>query len=248
MAANPDPTIESRNTVHPRWLRPLLLVASTCALAAIAAACSDEAGDPEEGLPITPTRCAIYWARENFFDDPASLDIFVVDQPLAAWTTGTGSYGGVGLNIREGLFLHRTPDGSLTAALSVGKTTSGEFQLTVQGTATGDTVSFVDGTAQLLVDARTETSPPMVGTGGQGSFSGVWSDPAADTSAEIDWASGATLTVTYLGSSFTLGGSELGGMSAYAQCYDANAIRAAGATSPFQTLFGSGTRYGKGSR
>lgn len=244
MAANPDPTIESPNNVRSRSNRPLLLAASICALAALAAACSDETGDPEDEQPITPTRCAIYWARENLLDDPATLDVFVVDQPLAAWTSGTGGYGGAGSNVREGLFLHRTPDGSLTAALSVGKTTSGTFQLNVQGTATGDTVSFVDGTAQLLVDARTEANPPAVGSGGAGSFSGVWSDPAADTSAEIDWAAGATVTVTYLGSSFTLGGAELDGMSAYAQCYDA----ANAASSPIQTLLGSGTRYGKGSR
>lgn len=232
--------------MHARWTHPLLLAAFVSAAAALAGACSDETGDDDDEVPITPTRCAIYWARENPLDDPPSLDVFVVDQPLAAWTTGTGDYGGASFNARDGLFLYRTPDGSVSAAFGAAKTTGGEFQLTVQGTATGDSVSFVDGTAQVLVDARTVTDPPAVGTGGQGSFTGIWSDPAADESSEIDWASGASMTVTYLGSSITLGGDALGGMSAYGQCYD-EALNAATASSS-RTLFGSGTRHGKGSR
>lgn len=242
--------------MYARPTRLLLFLAALTALAAGVAACSDEeAGDDDDDTPITPTRCAIYWARENPVD--GSLDFFAVDMPLAAWVTNTAqTYGGIQLNAREGTFVYRSPDGSLSAAMGVARTTSGSFALVMgAGTAAGDPVAFEDTSAQILVDARTETSPPAVGTGGAGSFSGVWSDPAATTQSEIDWATG-TLTVTYLGSNLSLGGRALGGMSAYGQCYDPELQSFAPVPLQGGKLFlaspaidsRSGTRHGKGSR
>ena len=232
----------------------LALTATTCVVV-LAAACSDEKG-ADDPLPITPTRCAIYWARENPIDE--SLDFFAVEQPIAAWTTGTGSYGGAqGATERLGTFVYRSPDGSVSLAESVGVTTSGEFNLILGGIAAGDSVHFDDSVGQQLVDARTSVDPPLVGTAGAGVFDGVWSALDAASESQIDWAGpGATVSILYLGSSITLGGAELGGHSAYAQCYDATA---AFAPAPLaggrvfhearnDSAVRSGTRHGKGSR
>lgn len=231
----------------------LLLLLAAAAAATAVSACSDEegTGDDDDGT-IVPTRCALYWARENAID--GSLDFFSVDMPIGAWVTDSAqTYGGAQLNARQGLFAYRSPDGSLSAAAGVAMTTGGTFAIDVAGTTAGAAVAYTDSSSEVLVDGRTAVDPPPVGTGGAGSFAGVWSDPAATTFGEIDWATGATLSVTYLGSSLVLGGSELDGMSAYGQCYDAAATSASAAMeSIFQQVqqhrSRSGTRHGKGSR
>ena len=239
-----------------RPLRPLLLIAAASSALALVAACSDEQGSGDDPLPIVPTRCAIYWARENPID--ASLDFFAVDMPIAAWSSGTGSYGGPTGAERDGTFAYRSPDGSLTLAQGVGVTTSGEFVLGLENVdpVPGDDITFTDTTPQILVDARILASPPQVGTAGNGSFGGVWSALEAETSSDITWGPvSSTVTILYMNSSITLGGSALGGMSSYAQCYDADAAFAPVPLSggrifhQIQTsTVSSGTRHGKGSR
>ena len=236
--------------------RPLLGLLATSSVLVFAAACSDEKGSGDDPLPITPTRCAVYWARENPIDDPPSLDFFAVDQPISAWESGTGSYGGPQGAERDGTFAYRSPDGSLSLAVGVGVTTSGEFELSIEGVAAGDDVTFTDTTSQGLVDARIVMDPPYVGTAGAGSFAGVWSALEAQTATEIDWGGvSSTVTIVYLGSSITLGGNELGGMSSYAQCYDAEAafapvpLRGGRVFHEARTqAVSSGTRHRKGSR
>jgi len=237
----------------PLHCRPVLALLGAVSLLASVAACSDEQG-ADDPLPITPTRCAVYWARENTLDDPPSLDFFAVDQPISAWDTGPGSYGGPQGAERDGTFAYRSPDGSLSLAESIGVATDGDFDLVIEGVAGGDDVTFTDSTGQALVDGRVVMAPPTVGTAGAASFTGVWSALDADTSSAIDWGTG-TVTILYLGSSITLGGAELGGMSSYAQCYDAEAafapvpLRGGRIFHDVQTsTVSSGTRHGKGSR
>lgn len=237
LAAGPAPAIELRTNVTLRRNRIRYLLFA--GLVPVAAACAEESGDDATPEPFMAARCALYWAREN--PDGATLDVFALDLPAASWATGPGTYGAG----RRGWFAYATPDGSLSAAAGLAVVTAGQFSLTVAGTDAGDAVSFVDGTAQALVDARVASNPPAVGTGGAGSFDGVWSDPGASEAALIDWAAGATMTVTWLGSSITLGGGALGGMSAYGQCYSED-LAARGPGSGLEPQFLSGTR--KGSR
>ena len=227
--------------LSPRFTLPLL--AALAALAGMPACSDEEAGDDDDGA-FTALRCAIFWAREN---PDETIDVYVVDQPVSDWTTGTGEYdpGAPPLGAGPvGWFAYHTPDGSLTEAARLAKTTAGTFALTVAGTEAGDAVAFTDGTAQTMVDARTAAG--LVGTGGAGSFDGVWSDPFAGTADDIDWGDG-TLTVAFLGSSITLGGDAFGGRSSYAQCSDQETSAFAPAGPGALRFLRSGTP-GKGSR
>lgn len=234
-----------RATVRPLSTRSsLALLAAFAALSGVTACAGDEAGDDDEGGAFVAARCAIYWARENA---DQTLDVYVVDQPASDWSDGEGEYdpGPFPLGAGPvGWFAYHTPDGSLTEAALLARTTSGTFTLTVAGIEAGDAVTFVDGTAQAMVDARTNLG--TTGTGGTGSFDGVWTDPFAATAADVDWGDG-TLHVAFLGSSITLGGSALGGESSYAQCSDQETSAFAPAGPDALRFLRSGTP-GKGSR
>ena len=231
------PTRDSHRIDHDVQLLTtrILLLAGVAVLTGVAA-CSDEEGGDPDTTPFVAERCAIYWGRENPND--GSIDFYTVDLPVSDWVNGAGTFGGA----REGWFAYRSPDGSLAAAMGLAQVPAGEFSLTLAGIEAGNAVTFVDGTAQALVDARAMT-PTNVGTGGEGTFDGVWTDPGAETSGDVDWGAG-TITVTYLGSSITLGGSAFGGMSTYGQCYAGDAAFAPD-RAPGGRLF-HGTR--KGSR
>lgn len=149
------------------------------------------------------------------------MHAYVVDMPLSAWTTGTHAFdANPGGNL--GAFYYRL---SLNtgAADAVAIATSGSFSVQVSGLAAGQSVSFTDAGGHAYRDATGNAPGAVLATGGAGSFSGTWTDPAG-----TQGTAGGSVTVAFLGSSLVLNGAD-------ARCYDINAmapiaVRAASST------------------
>ncbi len=198
-------------------LRVLLSLAGT---AAVAVACAGGNGDDDDTSSPTPTPvnvdyCQIVWVTQEppIAVGTTTYDIFLVDAPLGAWTTGTKSYGVSAPGTFVGVFY----DGRETdtgPARNAAVTTSGSFGLVLaNGTTTDAGVQWSDTSVQqfFALDQAAGTVGAFTGTGGTGSFDGVWSDP--DT---LPLTPGSGLvTVVWMGTSL-----QLGVQGSYARCYD----------------------------
>lgn len=198
--------------------RHLLLAVS---LGAIAVACSGGGGDDDDSgttpspTPVAVDYCQVVWvSQEPIVTTTTNYDIFLVDAPLASWTTGTKSYG----VSAPGTFLGVFYDGRFDAnepARNAAVTTSGTFDLVLaDGTTTDAGVEFEDTTTQTFfsLDQATGSVSSMTGTGGTGFFSGQWSNPDA---LPVTPGEAGLITITYNGTSQQIGTSGI-----YAICYD----------------------------
>lgn len=189
-----------------------LFVVGVAALAVGAAACGSKSssGHPTPSpTPFTATNCEIGWFTAQAA--PGKYDAYVVDMPLASWTSGTKTFDGSGT---LGTF-YRGLDLSSQAYDVAAVATAGTFLVSVSnGTAAGESVGFTDPDVQAY-----EQGGVAVATGGDGSFHGVWSDsgPASNPS----YGAG-TINMMWQGSSFLLGQD-----AALAVCYDASAFESA---------------------
>lgn len=182
-------------------------------------ACTGEDGGPIP-RPFEPTSCALLWYRAR---EQARFDLYKVELPASAWTTGTHSYDPA---VRLGVFYYGLADadgdGLFEQWQDAATASAGEFSLVVDGLDEGDAVSFTDQTPQTYFAFG--DVPRAVG--GTGSFSGVWSTPEVEEGATPTWADSAILSISYLGSSLTLG---TGSISSFGYCWaDPLAIMEAG--------------------
>lgn len=206
-----------------RSLLALSLLCVTAAVIGSSAACSPgkRAGSASP-TPTTLSHCQIVWASTG--QTQGHYDLFVVDMPIADWTTGTKQYDrSVAGEEHEALFYDEyDPSVSPTPGyLSRAITTNGDFNVTVPtDTSPAASVSFVDSSGQLFwaLDGS-DNIGVQLGSGGTGNFVGVWSDPADG----VDPTPGAgTINITYNGTPVAVNGSPNAYIS-YATCYDAGA-------------------------
>ena len=199
-------------------LRPrVLLLGATIAMALVAAFACTSGGpfgghNSPTGSPTNPQvdTCKIVWwntAQANV----AHQDLFQIDAPLADWVTGTAGYA---VNSPVGLvYLDKDPTTQTSIAAAAAICTAGSFDLVLgNATATSASIAFFDGAPQpfYALNQTNGTIGAYVGTGGAGTFHGVWSDPAG--TAPIPGT--GTVTVVWEGTTLTLGQ-----QGSYAICY-----------------------------
>lgn len=148
-------------------------------VAVSSAACSGGGGDDDDDEP-TPTpvfdadRCHLVW--EN--DLAGGLkDLYVVDAPVAAWVLGSDHQYSTSSSGFQAAFF-----GGLDVASGEFETTAivttGTFALSLSGTQAGNGLGFDDLDPQSLFAVDSAGAPAgFLGTGGTGSFDGLWSDP-----------------------------------------------------------------------
>lgn len=200
----------------------LLLLAGCCA-AVVASACTAGSSKGKNNASPTPTtldHCQVVWASTG--SSQGRYDLFVVDMPIADWTSGTKNYDiSVPGSEHEAIFYNEyDANASPTPVyLSRGITTNGDFSVTVaNGTTTGQSVGFVDSSGQLFwaLDGQNNIGN-MIGSNGTGNFTGVWSDPA--TGANPTPGVGV-INITYEGTQESVNGPP-NAFITYAVCYDA---------------------------
>lgn len=192
---------------------PLVFVATATAAVAVACSGGGAAGDDTTTTP-TPTpspvdACQIVWVSADA--DSSLRDVFLVDAPLADWTTGANSYA---VTSPLGLYYRgKDPSNPAAFALSAAACTSGAFDLVLgNGTVTSASIAFNDSAPQTFFafDESNAEIGAFVGTGGTGSFSGLWSNPQSPDPIP----GSGTIEIHYLGTSLVLGG-----ITSYATCY-----------------------------
>lgn len=130
-----------------------------------------------EPTPEIGTFCQVIWANQN---GPA-LDVFVVEGPQELWVNGAdaGADGDFTRYYEEEVVL----DGGIYhVGAPTAVVTSGTFDITLGlgGTAIGQPVGYDDSTPDILYGFDTAGEiAAIIGTGGDGTFTGTWSDPTS---------------------------------------------------------------------
>lgn len=195
--------------------RILALTLTATVAAGVAASCGGGGGDDDDdgatttSTPVNVDYCQIVWATP----DEGAFDVFLVDAPIGQWSTGTKNYG---INSPIGVFYNNQPADQTQPALSAAITTSGQFDLVLaNGTTTAAGVQFADTTLQnfYAYGQSNGVIGMKVGTGGTGTFSGVWSPPEGPITG-----GDGNITIAYEGTSRLIGA-----QGAYAICYDRGA-------------------------
>ncbi len=191
-------------------------------LSAIACGGGGDAGDDESSGSdgaFQPDGCLIEWYGPNSAGSDV-YNVYVVDLPVENWADG--SYGfevdGAGGNL--GLFFYGVEaGGELEDAVAVGIATNGTFQVTSEGTSEGDAVGFQQPakTQYFAYDVDEGTLGASLGSGGIGSFSGVWSDPDALDSSDVSAGEGEVAFPNLVNGS-DLG--SLGSLLTFGICYE----------------------------
>lgn len=196
-------------------LRVLALTFTAALVASVAVSCSGGGDDDDDddgsttGTPTNVDYCQIVWATP----DEGAFDVFLVDAPIGQWSSGTKSYG---INSPIGVFYNNQPADQSQPALSAAITTSGQFDLVLaNGTVTGAGVEFTDTSNQnfFAYGQSNGVIGAKVGTGGTGTFSGVWSPPEGPLTG-----GDGNITIAYEGTSRLIGA-----QGSYAICYDRGA-------------------------
>ncbi len=168
---------------------------------------------PEDPVDQGPSHCQIVWSSSTVNPNATSnsFDVYVFDMPIEEWTAGATTYDRATERLAvffEALLSSNGQVSWYTRAM----TTSGSFSATAAQLTSGSAVSFSDDGAQAYFDLNGAGDiGAQRGTGGAGTFDGVWS---GDT---ILPGSGAvTLDYDSLARS-------VGTWSRWAVCYDADA-------------------------
>ena len=192
----------------PPLIRRVLALAPLTALA-LAAACTGDEGGPVD-RPFEATACTLLWYRARAQE---RFDLYKIEMPASAWTTGTQTFDGT---TRIGVFYYgmadADDDGLFEQWQDAAAATGGDFSLVVEGLDEGDAITFTDSSDQTYYGVG--DVPRAVG--GSGSFGGVWSAPEVEDGEPPDYADSASVAMTYLGSSLTLG---TGTVSAFGYCW-----------------------------
>lgn len=204
--------------------RSLLLLLALGVASVAGAACSGGGGGGDSSTTPTPTptsslppdSCQIVWLSSSAAATGGvpRWNMFLVDAPLADWQTGVPSYT---VNSPIGVFYYGY-DRATHDAEAAAVTTAGSFQLGLgSGTDVGGTVDWNDTTPQsfFALDLVSGVVGAQVASGGTGTFSGTWSDPAVETT------NGGTgsVSVAWMGTNFSIGG-----LGSFAKCYHASAL------------------------
>ena len=202
----------------------LILLVLLCSAAIFASACASKSGGGDSAT-ASPTAtvldyCQVLWSSPG--TNAGHFDLYVVDAPLASWTTGDHNFDlTVGMEITA-LFYDEfdfsvTPHQYLSRAIA----TSGTYSVTAPGgTTAGQSIAFIDSSAQTFfaIDGSGNLGA-QVGMGGTGNFgvgspAGVFSDPTMPNSPT---PGAGTINITYNSVPESIGTFN------YALCYDASA-------------------------
>lgn len=208
-----------------RHLSVLLLALGSAVIMVAAAACSG--GGSSGGNPSGLTNCQIVWSSPGSVTE--RYDVYIVDMPIGDWTDGTKDYIVKAGQSHVGVFYDELlVSSNAYAARAI--TTSGQFSITAtQGTNIGEPVTFTDdGNQNYFAINGNQDVLDFVGSGGDGTFDGFWSDPNG-TSTNPGTAS-SLVNITYMGTPETLGT-----YTRYAICYHQNPNGAASMKSPLET-------------
>ena len=196
----------------------LMLLISLCVTSIFAAACTKSGGgDSATASPTATvlTNCEILWASAG--STASHYDIYVVDAPIAAWTTGDHSFDlTVGMEISAAFYDEYESATKMYLGRAIA--TNGTYSVVDSGgTAAGQQVTFTDSSGQLFFAINGSGVVGMqVGSGGTGNFQGVWSDPSMpNTPTPGD--STSHINITYMGVPEVIGSTIT-----YALCYDAS--------------------------
>ena len=191
---------------------PLTLLATALVTLAVAvAACSGKGSCKNCGVPKGVTNCQVDWANSGSVT--GRYDVYLVDLPIADWNSGTKDYNftpGDQINAVFYKNLLITSNGPGDYA-SRAMTTSGQFSITVVGTAIGTTVAFNDaGGHQFWNVTGGNQIGVYQGSGGAGQFNGQISDPANIVPGTVS----SLVALTYQGTSMSVGA-----LTRYSVCY-----------------------------
>lgn len=199
----------------------LLLLISVCVTAIFGAACSSKSGggDGATGSPTATalSNCEVLWASPG--TNAGHYDIYVVDAPLANWTTGDHSFDlTVGMETAAAFYDEYDDSVVPPTYLSRAISTNGTYSVVDSGgTDMGQQVTLTDSSGQIFYAINgSGVVGAMVGSGGTGNFQGVWSDPSMPDNP-TPGMSGSQIVIKYMGNSVTVGTTIT-----YALCYDAS--------------------------
>jgi len=198
--------------------RALLL---TLLALAVAAGCSGNGGgydDDDDDAATTPTAtptpvdvafCYVIWGSTSA---GGVVTEYYVDFPAAAWATG----GAVVIDDVDYWAELAQYDSSGSVLFSMVSTAGTIASVSAVGLDAGDTVAFDDDDAQSFTDyARGFT-----GMAGEGTFTGVWSDPATPLFSTAGKTPGAGTIAVVAVSGTASAPSVIGDAYAYGQCYE----------------------------
>lgn len=208
--------------IRPRIVAGLAAMGAVAAMNLVAACTPSDDNDvfttptPPEPTPVSTTICQIVWTNQN----GPLLDIFVVEAGQGAWLNGAQEdafdpedpYAGFTRWYQEEAEL----DANYYAARPEQPTaivrTGGDFDvvLTLGGTAPGSDAGYIDVTNDVLTGWDTAGNVIVLGSAGEGTFSGVWS-----ASGSPDFEMGHTVEVV-IGSASTL----VGNFGSFAACHE----------------------------
>jgi hypothetical protein len=183
----------------------LALLASTLAALAVGvSACSgsgDDVASPTP-TPFNPDFCLIDWQVQMDADHYNDYRLFML---AARWSAGSNNYSDL-QNVGN-IFAYGIPNTAtnLNQAAILGLSTSGDFTTTATGVEQGNNVTFNDSTPQAITQVGTDLQTKIghLGSGGDGDFTGTWSNPSPGATPTL--GTGTVHVAMVDGSSLTLG-------------------------------------------
>ncbi len=186
------------------------LLLTTLALASLVGllACEKEKNEDYEASEQTTPSCQILWSAHGA--NVGRFDLYVVAMFDHDWTSGTKA-----LDRTQGRFAlfydEYEPDSGEYVARAMA--TNGTLTVTVSSgsLAVGSAVSLLDTGGKVYFDVNSldQVNGPVIGSGGEADFDGVWSANNAD----IPTPGSGLVEFVYHGSSLTIGT-----YTRYAQC------------------------------
>ncbi len=198
------------------WLSLFIAVGTAGVMGA--AACSGGGGGGGSGSPspsaTTLTNCEVLWTHAG--TAASHYDIYLIDAPLASWTTGDHSFD-LTVGSETAAAFYDEYDFTMKTYLSRAISTNGTYSVVASGgSAGGQPLTLTDaGGHSFYAINGSGVVGMLVGSGGAANFNGVFSDPKTPDSPTP--GTNSTVAITYNGVSETLGTPAL----AYALCYDA---------------------------
>jgi hypothetical protein len=174
------------------------------AIAVGISACSGSGDDVASPTPVpfNPTYCYIDWQLQQDADHYHNFRVFM---SAGRWGAGANNYSD-GQNV-AGFLAYSIPNTAtnLSQAALLGLATNGDFTTTATGVEAGNNVTFNDSTTQSFTIVGTDFTTKLghLGSGGNGDFTGTWSDPTHTNPLTL--GTGTVHFVFTDGSNLTLG-------------------------------------------
>lgn len=161
--------------------------------------------------PYPGTYCSVLWTTPG--SAAGLFNMYEINMPAAMWTSGTRTFDDVNV---LGLY-YRDFDPIANDVVLFGYADGGTFDLTVAGRQPGQTVTISDSSQQTYLDAFGMVAG-VIATGGEGSFTGVWSNPDS-VGEDFPESAGADVGTGTIAIRDAAGNHTLGSTMAYGICF-----------------------------